>query len=509
MRKFVLVILDGFGLRDAPEGNAYLLAETPTLDRLLQPPAMIPLQTSGAAVGLPPGVMGNSEVGHMNMGAGRVVPQGLVRINAAIGDGSLARHPDLQGLLQRTVSSGGTLHLLGLCSDGGVHSHLEHLEATLSLARQAGVKRLAYHAIMDGRDTSPRAGQGYLRQVAGWMEQIGLGRIATVSGRYYAMDRDRRWDRVERAYRMLVHGEGARYDDPQAVLEEAYGQGTGDEFILPAVVDPGLTLRPGDALLALNFRADRMRQLLRALTDPRFAPFKTDLLGLDVVTMTSYERAFDFPVLFPAPQLDNILPELLARAGYRQIRIAETEKYAHVTYFFNGGREEPVAGEDRHLVPSPKVATYDLQPEMSAAEVTGHACAVMEQGTHEALIMNLANLDMVGHTGDLQAGLRAMATVDACVGRLLAAAEAGGYAFFLTADHGNIEMMIDPDTGRPHTAHTTLDVPFVMLTPEGDRGLQGSGRLADIAPTILDYLGLDIPPEMNGRSRLVALHAAD
>ena len=509
MRKFLLVILDGFGLRDASEGNAYRLAETPTLDRLLQPPAMIPLQTSGAAVGLPAGVMGNSDVGHMNMGAGRVVPQLLVRINAAIVDGSFARHPDLQGLLQRTASSGGTFHLLGLCSDGGVHSHIDHLKATLTAARQAGVNQLAYHAIMDGRDTSPRAGQGFLRQVSGWMEQIGLGRIATVSGRYYAMDRDQRWDRVERAYRMLVHGEGARHDDPQAVLEEAYGQGVGDEFIAPAVVDPGLILRPGDALLALNFRADRMRQLMRALTDPHFDPFKTDPLRLDVAAMAPYDPAFTFPVLFLIPQLDNILPELLARAGYRQIRIAETEKYAHVTYFFNGGREAPVAGEDRYLVPSPKVATYDLQPEMSAAEVTRHACVVMEQGTHEAVIMNLANLDMVGHTGNLEAGLRAMVTVDACVGRLVAAAEAGDYAFFLTADHGNIEMMIDPDSGRPHTAHTTHDVPFVMLTPEGNRGLEGSGCLADIAPTILDYLGLDISPEMNGRSRLAALQAAD
>lgn len=505
MLKFILVILDGFGLREEREGNAHLLARTPHLDQLLNNSPMIRLQTSGLAVGLPEGVMGNSEVGHMNMGAGRVVLQNLVRINAAIADGSFIQKPQLLALLEGVKERKGTLHLLGLCSPGGVHSDTNHLRAVLGMAHEAGVMDVAYHAMMDGRDTSPRAGVGYLEEVDRWMQEIGIGQVASVIGRYYAMDRDHRWDRIEKAYRLYLHGEGAQWDEPGDPLRAAYRDGIGDEFIEPAVIGTGQPFQSGDALLALNFRADRMRQIIRALTDDGFRDFPVERIDLDVCTMTSYEAKFDLPVLFPAKFLDNLFPEILARHGYRQLRIAETEKYAHVTYFFNGGREEPFEGEDRILVPSPKVATYDLQPAMSAMEVTGKAVAAMQGGEYAALIMNLANPDMVGHTGKLDRGIEAMETVDDCLGQLLEEAGKQGAALFLTADHGNIEMMIDPDSGDPHTAHTTLDVPFVMVAPENGNNLEGTGSLSDIAPTILDYLGLDIPAEMDGQSRLTAV----
>ncbi len=503
MLKFILVILDGFGLRDESEGNAARLAHTPTLDRLLHDYPMIALETSGKAVGLPDGVMGNSEVGHMNMGAGRIVRQDLVRIDNEIEAGRFHQHPQLLEQMRQVSGRGGAYHIMGLCSQGGVHSQLTHLKALLELAKAESVTRLYYHAFMDGRDTSPRAGQGYLKQVADWMKALGVGAIATVIGRYFAMDRDHRWDRTEKAYRMLVQGTGRDYPTAEAAIQASYAEDIGDEFVQPAVIGEDGRIAPGDAVLAMNFRADRMRQIIRALTEPDFTEFPVEPLDVDLRSMTRYDESFSFPALFPPESLTNTFPEVLSRAGYRQLRLAETEKYAHVTYFFNGGDEQNFPGEDRILIPSPRVATYDLKPSMSVEELGDRAVAAIEDGAYEGIILNIANPDMVGHTGKLDAAIAAMEHVDREVGRILAATQAQGAALFLTADHGNVEMMIDPETGQPHTAHTTLKVPLVMAVPGDNARLEGTGKLADIAPTILTYLDMDIPPEMTGINRLV------
>ena len=507
MLKFVLLILDGYGLRAEREGNATILARTPALDRLLGDSPMIELQASGEAVGLPEGVMGNSEVGHMNMGAGRIVRQDLVRINAAIASGEFQQNPALLEQLAAVRQRGGAFHVLGLCSDAGVHSHLDHLKVILETARASGVERVYYHALLDGRDTAPSAGAGYLERVEGWLAEIGVGRIASVVGRYYAMDRDRHWERIERAWRMFTLGEGERFGSAAEAIQASYAAGVTDEFVTPKVIDPAGTIAKGDALLTMNFRADRMRQLTAVFTDPDFNEFPRQRLQVDLRSMTQYDENFDFPVLFEPEKFANILPEVLSRAGYRQLRLAETEKYAHVTYFFNCGREQRFPGEDRRLMPSPRVATYDLQPEMSAEQVCTAALEAIEGGRYDCLIMNFANPDMVGHTGDLTAAVSALETVDDCVGRILAAVKKEGAALFLTADHGNAELMIDPDSGQPHTAHTTLNVPLVLVAPEGGVGLAGAGVLADIAPTILAYLGLEVPAEMTGTSRLVRIAA--
>ncbi len=503
MFKFALVIMDGFGLRSEPEGNAPLLAHTPFLDRLLREYPMISLETSGGAVGLPDGVMGNSEVGHMNIGAGRVVSQDLVRINDEVQSGKFHQHPLLLEQMRRLAASGGTFHVMGLCSDAGVHSHLDHLRAILVAARSEGLPRVMYHAFMDGRDTSPLAGRGYLERIQEWMEELNTGVVTTVVGRYYAMDRDKRWDRIEKAYRMLVHGEGEAYPTAIGAMDASYAADVGDEFVTPKVIGGNGRIRSGDALLAMNFRSDRMRQIVRAFIEPDFAEFPVEALELDVRSMTSYDETFTIPFLFPPEKLANIFPEVLSQAGYRQLRLAETEKYAHVTYFFNGGDERAFPGEERILVPSPKVATYDLQPSMSAEEVTDRGVRTIESGEFEALILNFANPDMVGHTGKLDAAIAAMETIDRCIGRLLDAVQKQGATLFLTSDHGNIETMIDPETGQPHTAHTTLPAPFIVVAPDNNIRLEESGKLADIAPTILVYLGLEIPPEMTGISRLV------
>jgi len=502
MLKFALIILDGFGLRSEPEGNAPLLAHTPFLDHLLGEYPMISLETSGTSVGLPDGVMGNSEVGHMNIGAGRIVCQDLVRINDEVQSGKFHQHPLLLEQMRRLAKNGGTFHIIGLCSDAGVHSHLDHLRAILETARSEGLPRVMYHALMDGRDTSPAAGRDYLEQVQGWMEELGTGAITTVVGRYYAMDRDQRWDRVEKAYRMLVHGEGEAYPTAVEAMDASYTADVGDEFVTPKIIDGGGRIKSGDALLAMNFRADRMRQIIQAFIEPDFAEFPVEALKVDVRSMTSYDETFTIPVLFPPENLANIFPEVLSRVGFHQLRLAETEKYAHVTYFFNGGDEKTFPGEERILVPSPKVATYDLQPSMSAEEVTDQGVQAIESGEYEALILNFANPDMVGHTGKLDAAIAAMETIDRCVGRLLKTIQEQDATLFLTSDHGNIETMIDPETGQPHTAHTTRPTPFVVVAPERDIRLEGTGKLADIAPTILAYLGLEIPPEMTGINRL-------
>ena len=503
MLKFALVIMDGFGLRSEPEGNAPLLANTPSLDQLLNEYPMIPLESSGKAVGLPEGVMGNSEVGHMNIGAGRIVCQDLVRINDSVQSGAFHQQQLLLEQMRRLAAGGGTFHVMGLCSDAGVHSHLDHLRAILETAGSEDLTRLKYHAFMDGRDTSPLAGRGYLEQVQKWMEDLNTGTIATVVGRYYAMDRDKRWDRNEKAYHMLVHGEGEAYPTAVKAMEASYAADVGDEFVTPKIIGGGGRIRSGDALLAMNFRADRMRQIIRAFIEPDFAEFPVETLDLDVRSMTSYDDTFAFPVLFPPESLVNIFPEVLSRAGYCQLRLAETEKYAHVTYFFNGGDEKTFPGEERILIPSPKVATYDLQPSMSAEEVTDRGVQAVQSGEFEALILNYANPDMVGHTGKLEAAIEAIETVDRCIGRLLKAVQEQDAVMFLTSDHGNIETMIDTETGQPHTAHTTLPTPFVMIATENTARLEGTGKLADIAPTILTYLGLEIPPEMTGICRLV------
>jgi 2,3-bisphosphoglycerate-independent phosphoglycerate mutase len=507
MLKFALIILDGFGWRAEEEGNAIRLAPTPTLDRLLTEYPMTILETSGKAVGLPDGVMGNSEVGHMNIGAGRVVRQDLVRINEEVDSGRFHQQALLREQMQQVAARNGVYHVMGLCSDAGVHSHLDHLRAILETAQREGLTRVHFHAFMDGRDTSPHAGRNYLAQVQEWMNELGFGTIATVVGRYYAMDRDKRWDRTEKAYRMLVHGEGDLFDTAVEAIAASYRQDVTDEFVTPKIIGDGGRIRSGDALLAMNFRADRMRQIVKAFIGSEFAEFPIEKLELNVRSMTQYDESFTIPVMFTPENLSNIFPEVLSKAGFRQLRLAETEKYAHVTYFFNGGEEKAFSGEARILVPSPKVATYDLKPSMSAVEVADKAVEAIESGDFEALILNFANPDMVGHTGILEAAIAAVETIDRCMARILPALEAQDATLFLTSDHGNIETMIDPDTKEPYTAHTNLPVPFVMAVPDGRLSLEKSGILADIAPTILAYLGLEVPEEMTGTNRLIGVPA--
>lgn len=503
MFHIALVILDGFGLRDEREGNAFALANTPVLDRLLSEFPMILLETSGRVVGLPEGIMGNSEVGHLNIGAGRIVRQDLVRINEAIQDGTFHQHPVLREQIRKVKSDpGSTFHVVGLCSDAGVHSHLDHLKAILDTARDEGLSRILYHAVMDGRDTSPSAGKQYLAVVQRWLDEMGLGAIATVVGRYYLMDRDRRWDRTEKAYRMLVHGEGEAFPSVMDAIETSYAQKTGDEFVTPKIIGQGGRVRSGDSMLMINFRADRMRQIVQSFIQPDFTEFAVEPLDVDVRTMTMYDETFGIPLLFPPEKMANLFPEVLSKAGYRQLRLAETEKYAHVTYFFNGGNERTFPGEERILVPSPRVATYDLKPSMSAVEVTDKAVEAIESGKYEVVICNYANPDMVGHTGIMEAAMEAMETIDVCIGRVLEAVEGRGGGLFLTSDHGNIETMLDAD-GSPHTAHTTRQVPFIMVVPDDNLGLAGNGKLADIAPTILTYLNLEVPSEMTGTIHLI------
>ena len=497
-RPVMLVILDGWGWRDDPADNAVRQARTPHFDRLWAEGAHAFLHTSGANVGLPDGQMGNSEVGHLNIGAGRVVMQELPRISAAIADGSLARASALLQLIERLRATGGACHLLGLVSPGGVHSHQDHGLALARVVADAGV-RVLVHAFTDGRDVPPRSGKEDLARF-----QAGLpegARIATVSGRYYAMDRDKRWDRVEKAYRAIVDAKAPAFPDPQAVMDDAYAHDVTDEFVVPAVIAPYDGMKSGDALLCFNFRADRVRQLLDAISDPDFSGFARippKLSGF--VGMTSYSDALAtrMAILFPPHRLDNILGQVAADAGKRQLRMAETEKYPHVTYFLNGGREDSYLGEDRIMVPSPKVATYDLQPEMSAPELTDKAVAAIRSGAYDLIVLNFANPDMVGHTGSLPAAIRAVETVDAGLGRIVDAIDQAGGALLVTADHGNCELMKDPVTGGPHTAHTTNPVP--VLVHGGGVTQVHDGRLADIAPTLLALMGVAQPGDMTGRS---------
>jgi 2,3-bisphosphoglycerate-independent phosphoglycerate mutase len=507
-KRIVLCILDGWGVRAEREGNAIALAGTPNVDGFARAFPSTQLMTSGLAVGLPEGQMGNSEVGHTNIGAGRIVYQDLVRINLACERGELESIQPLRAACDSASSSGRALHLAGLCSDGGVHSSLTHLYALVDLAVRRGVRRLFVHAFTDGRDTPPHSGAGFLREVAQVLSQKGLGRIATVSGRYYAMDRDQRWDRVEKAYRALVDGAGVKVSSAEAAVREAYQRGESDEFITPTVIEedgePVGRLRDGDSFIFFNFRADRARELTRAIALPGFHSFPRQRLNLGAaVCMTQYEKDFGLPVAFGPDEPRDILPEILSRQGMRQFRCAETEKYAHVTFFFNGGREEPFPGEDRAMVPSPRdVPTYDLKPAMSAPEVAAKLQAAIASEQYGFLLANFANPDMVGHTGVLSAAIEAVKVVDHCLGQIAETAMAHRTALVVTADHGNCEMMIDPVTGEPHTQHTLNPVPLYLMDPDSRGKDLRPGILADVAPTLLALYGLEQPRVMTGKNLL-------
>jgi len=503
-RPVMLVILDGWGWREEPADNAVRQAKTPTFDRLWQSLPHGFLRTSGQDVGLPDGQMGNSEVGHLNIGAGRVVMQDLPRIGAAIASGEIARAPALIDFIGKLKASGGTCHLLGLVSPGGVHSHQDHAAALAKILSSAGVPVLV-HALTDGRDTPPQSSaEDIKRLITALPPSV---KIATVCGRYFAMDRDKRWDRVAKAYNAIVEADGPRFPDAPAVVANAYADKQFDEFIVPAVVGDYRGMKDGDGVLCFNFRADRVREILSALLDPDFSGFARNrfVRFAAAVGMTQYSDALDrlMATIFPPQTLKNILGEVVADAGRTQLRMAETEKYAHVTYFLNGGREEPFSGEDRIMVPSPKVATYDLQPEMSAPELTDKAVAAIASGKYDLIVLNYANPDMVGHTGSLTAAIKAVETVDAGLGRIAQAIEKSGGALLVTADHGNCEMMRDPQTGGPHTAHTTNPVPLLLVGAR-NRALVAAGRLADIAPTLLELMELPKPTEMTGASLLRA-----
>jgi len=502
--KVLLLILDGFGKNPSTYGNAIAAADTPFLDAYFSQKPTAQLLPSGLSVGLPEGTMGNSEVGHLNIGAGRIVYQLNTLINKAIADGSFDTNPALLKAINHAKEVGSALHLMGLLSNGNVHSHNSHLRALLRLCKDTGLQRVYLHAFMDGRDTLPHSGKGFMSEFLDMAAKIGVGRVATISGRYYAMDRDNRWERVEQAYRAMVDGTGVAATDPLGAIQQNYDANITDEFIQPAVMmqdgRPVARIRKDDAVIFFNFRADRAREITRALVAPGFDAFpRTDLTGIPYITFNDYDIQFaDFTdVAFHLPALTHILGEEVSAAGMHQLRLAETEKYAHVTFFFNGGVEAPFKNEDRILVPSPKVATYDLQPQMSAPAVCDTLIEKLQSGTYEMIITNFANCDMVGHTGVFEAAVKAVETVDNCMSKVIPAAQAAGYHILLTADHGNAEKMLDEE-GNIFTAHSTNPVPIVIdLRTTGDYTIK-DGILADIAPTMLHLLGIGIPPEMTG-----------
>ncbi|MBP3983744.1 2,3-bisphosphoglycerate-independent phosphoglycerate mutase [Pseudoxanthomonas helianthi] len=502
----VLLILDGWGHREDPADNALALAELPNWRRLLATCPHTLIHTEGRHVGLPDGQMGNSEVGHMNLGAGRIVYQDLTRIDAAIEDGSFFANAELAAACDAAKADGGTLHVFGLLSPGGVHSHENHIFAMLDMAARRGVPKVAVHAFLDGRDTPPRSAEASLRALQDLCAKLGNAHVASVSGRYYAMDRDQRWDRVRKAWDAIVEAKSEHHaPDALAALQAAYARGENDEFVLPTVIDGAQPMRDGDAVVFMNFRADRARQLTAAFVSPTFDGFEARRPKLArYVCLSEYDAKLPAPVAFPPDDLRHTLGELLAENGLAQLRIAETEKYAHVTFFFSGGREDPYADEERILVPSPKVATYDLQPEMSAPEVTDKLVSAIASGRFDAVVCNIANPDMVGHSGILDAAIQAAQAVDVAIGRIEAAVRAAHGALLITADHGNLEMMRDPQTGQPHTAHTVGPVPFVYVGERADAKLREGGALRDVAPTMLDLLGLPQPAEMTGRSLFAA-----
>ncbi len=509
-RPIILTVLDGWGHRPETKGNAIALARKPNYDRLLKEFPNTLIQSSGPWVGLPEGQMGNSEVGHLNIGAGRIVQMDITRVDQLIASGEFTRHPLLLEAMKRGRER--QLHLMGLVSDGGVHSHIEHLYALLRMARENKVEKVFVHCFTDGRDTPPESGIDFLRALEQKMREHGVGQIASVCGRYYAMDRDNRWERVERAYRAVVHGESeTKSSDPISAMRASYEKGVTDEFVEPVVITtvatsgkpavPRAMIRDDDAVIFFNFRADRARQMTRALIEPGFDKFADPKRpkNLCFVAMTQYEKTWPWLRYLLAPEkLEHILANVFAELDYKNLRVAETEKYAHVTYFFNGGVEKPFPGEERLLVASPKVPTYDLKPEMSAAGITDAVIHAIEKGEFDAIIMNFANADMVGHSGKLEATIKACETIDECLGRIYQALKPRGGAWIITADHGNAETMIDPVTGGPHTYHTTNPVPFVLVTDDGNPSLKTGGSLRDIAPTILGLAGAAEPREMTG-----------
>ncbi len=511
-RPVALIILDGFGINENAEGNAILAARTPYIDSLKAKYPSSSIRTSGLDVGLPRGQMGNSEVGHTNIGAGRIVYQELTRITKEIEEGAFFTRKEFLEAISDCKKSGSSLHLYGLLSDGGVHSHNTHLYALLRLAADQGLEKVYVHCFYDGRDVPPDSGLGFTEELLAKMKEIGIGKIATLMGRYYAMDRDNRWDRVQKAYDAMVSGEGPAAEDPCEAIRASYDAGVTDEFIVPTVMTEGgrpvATIAPGDSVIFFNFRPDRAREITRAFTDPDFTGFDrpAGCFLRCYVCMTQYDKTFDafgsIRVAYRPESLTNTFGEILSSRGLTQLRIAETEKYAHVTFFFNGGLEAVYRGEDRAMIPSPKVATYDLKPEMSAYEVAEEAHRRVLSDRYDAIILNFANCDMVGHTGVFEAAVKAVEAVDRCVAKVAGAVLERGGIVLITADHGNAEQMIDPETHGPFTAHTTNPVPLILAGADGVAGLK-DGRLADLAPTMLDLMGIGKPSEMTGTSLLI------
>ena len=501
----MLMILDGFGINEKTEGNAVKLANTPHLDEILTKNPNTIIHTSGLEVGLPEGQMGNSEVGHTNIGAGRIVYQDLAKITKAIEEGNFFSVPEFLNAIEHCKKNGSKLHIMGLLSDGGVHSHNRHLYGLLEMAKRKDFENVYVHCFMDGRDTPPASGEGYIIQLEEKIKEKGVGQIATIAGRFYAMDRDKRWERVKLAYDALVNGEGEKANSSVSAIEESYQKEVFDEFVKPTVImknnEPIAKIEDGDSVIFFNFRPDRAREITRSIVDPNFDGFETKKIkDLYFVCMTPYDETIpNVEVAYRKEELKNTFGEYISNLGLKQLRIAETEKYAHVTFFFNGGEEKQYPGEDRILVPSPKVETYDLKPEMSAYEVTDKVVEAIKSEKYNAIILNFANPDMVGHTGSLEAAMKALEAIDECVNRVVKAINEVEGVLLITADHGNSEQMIDYKTGEPHTAHTTNPVPLVIVGLPNNKKLK-EGRLADLAPTMLDIMGIEKPEEMTGES---------
>ncbi len=502
----MLMILDGYGKNEREEGNAVKQANTPNIDRIMATYPTAEIYASEMAVGLPEGQMGNSEVGHTNLGAGRIVYQELTRITKSIEDGDFFSNPEFVKAIENCQKNNSKLHIMGLLSDGGVHSHNRHLYAILELAKRKGFEDVFVHCFLDGRDTPPASAENYIAELEEKMKEKETGKIATISGRFYAMDRDKRWQRIEKAYNAMVKGEGIKSNSALTAIENSYQKEVFDEFVEPTVIcngdTPVATISENDSVIFFNFRPDRAREISRTLVDPEFNEFETKNLNLYFVSMTQYDETLpNVNIAFKPTELTNTFGEYVSKLGYTQLRIAETEKYAHVTFFFNGGREEPFEGEDRILVPSPKVETYDLKPEMSCYEVTEKVMEAIKADKYDCIILNFANPDMVGHTGSLEAAIKALEAIDECVEKIVELVNEKQGRLLITADHGNCEQMIDYKTGEPHTAHTTNPVPIVLVGMEGVK--LKSGKLADIIPTMLDIMNVEKPAEMTGESLLI------
>ena len=503
----MLMILDGFGDNPNKDGNAIKLANTPNIDKLMKKYPNTDIFTSGKYVGLPDGQMGNSEVGHTNIGAGRIVYQELTRITKSIEDGDFFSNPEFIAAIENCKKHNSKLHILGLVSDGGVHSHIRHLYGLLEMAKRRDFEDVYVHCFLDGRDTPPASAEGYIAKLQDKMKEKGIGKIASISGRFYAMDRDKRWQRIQKCYDALVNGKGLKAGTAIKAIEDSYQKEVFDEFVEPTVIcngeEPVAKIEENDSVIFFNFRPDRAREITRTLVDKEFNEFETKKMDLYFVCFTNYDETMpNVHIAFKKEVLHNTFGEVVSKAGLTQLRIAETEKYAHVTFFFNGGEEKQYPGEDRILVPSPKVETYDQKPEMSAYEVTDKVVEALENDKYDVVILNFANTDMVGHTGSLPAAIKAVEAVDECVGRIVKIIEEKKGNLIITADHGNAEQMIDYKTGEPHTAHTTNPVPIILITEDQKIKLKDNGKLADLAPTMLDLMGIQKPEEMTGESLL-------